>query len=371
MAFQTITGGLWLPLPTVHTVGAPSYIPGSLLIDASAEKAAFIFRAPKTGTLDKAEIRTGAVTLGGSSVLRLSFQDVDLTTGFSDGTQDQYRDIAAASVSANSWLAPGLMTSDGTDGGTKRSVTVGDQLSVVLEYSTFTASDSVIWAILGAAGVGQTISAFPTAALYTASWAFYSGGFPVMALKYSDGTYAGVGDFVCVASAVNSVTYNSGSTPDERALYFQLPAPVKVGGAWVRCDLDGDADVVLYDSDGSSVLSSASCDKDVRSQTSGGNLFVRFAEATLAASTTYRLSIKPTSATSLTLYDFDVSAAAILGAVAGGSNWHFSSRTDAGAWSQVTTKRIWAGLLVTAIDDGVGGGGGLLTHPGMSGGMRG
>lgn len=363
MAYQTIPGpsGLWIPVPFASSVSAPAFFPGAILIDASGEKAAFMFHVPQTGTLDKAELHLYNVTLNGASALRISFQDVNLATGFPDGTQDQFRNITGIS---DGWIAPGLMTSDGTDGGTKRSVTRGDLLAIVLEYQTFTAGDSVQWAALYSGSPSAPFNIFPAAALFTASWASY-GNFPCVCLKYSDGSYVGIADCCIPVSALNTNTYNSGSTPDERALYFQFPAKVKVMGAWVRCDIDGDADVVLYDSDGSSVLASRSFDKDVRMYTAGSNLFCPFsADVELAASTNYRLSLKPTTTTSVTMYDFDVASAAILDAYPGGQNWHSSTRTDAGSWTQVTTKRPHMGLIVRAIDDGVGGGGGKFIGAG-------
>ena len=369
MALTAIPGGLWIPLPPIYSVAAPTFNISSLLtIDASAEKAAFMFQVPKTGTLDKIEFRTGAVTFGGGSVLRASFQDIDLATGFPDGTQDQFRDVTG--VAANTWTVPGLMTSDGTDTGTKRSVTVGGLLAVVIEYATFTAGDTVTWAQHQVQSTTGILPAFPTPALFTAAWAMNTAGYPSMALKYNDGSYAYIVDPLSPILTFNTRTFNSTSTPDERGMIFQFAGPVAVGGAWFRADLDAAADLVLYDSDGSTALQTVSLDSDLRSGTAGLNQFVRFADTNLTASTNYRLILKPTSASSVSLYDYDVSAAAHLDVCAGGQNFHSTTRTDAGAWTQTTTNRPWMGLLVTKIDNGAGGGG-LLVHPGMSGGFRG
>ena len=372
MAFVDIPGGLWIPAPFVgrHDDPAPSS-DNTFRIDAAGERIAFIFRVPKTGTLDKFEWHSSDSTLNAASVLRLSFQNVDLATGFPDATQDQFRD--QSTLTSFGWNAPGLMTSDGTDTGTKRSVTVDDLLAAVIEFQTFTAADSVRWRKMVTPYSFQGIfGAFPYPASFFASvWATVAETMPFMALKYSDGTYAQLNDWVLPAgtgsTVINTTTFNNGSTPDERGLFFQLPAPVKVGGAWWRADLDGNADYVLYDSDGTTVLASSSLDLNVRGAAKAGNFFIRHTPISLTASTNYRAVIKPTSVTNLSTYDFDVNAAALLDAVAGGQNWHYTSRTDAGAWTQVTTKRPFMGLLVTAIDDGAGASGGGMRLAGRGG----
>ena len=140
MTLATVKGGLWIPKPpAVSTTVSFS----TFLIDAAGERVAFVIRVPKTGTLDKAEFRVGTVAINAASQVRVSFQDISAANGDPDGTQDQFRDIAGSAFASNTWMVPGLMTSDGTDTGVKRSVTQGDLLSVVIEYQTFTAADSV------------------------------------------------------------------------------------------------------------------------------------------------------------------------------------------------------------------------------------
>jgi len=95
--------------------------------------------------------------------------------------------------------------------------------------------------------------------------------------------------------------------------------------------------------------------------------FTRFADISLLGSTNYRVAVKPTSANNCQLRDHDLPGAVYMDAIEGGQNWHYTERTDAGAWTQTTTKRPWIGLLVTANDDGVSTGG-LIRHPGMGGG---
>ena len=341
MALQTFIGGL--VTPDISGLGIiPTFT--QMLIDASGEKAAVIFRVPKTGTLDKAEFRVGTATLNAASQIRVSFQDVSDVNGDPDGTQDQFRDIAGSSFTSNAWTVPGLMTSDGTDTGVKRSVTRGDLLSVVVEYSTFTAADILNVSTLTATGSGTSAAygqAYPD--LFTAAWVKQA-LYPIVALKYDDGAYVFISTNIYPIETFNAVSFNSGSTPDERGLIFQFPSAVKVGGAWLICDLDAVADVVLYDSDGTTALETVSLDPDQRQAANARVFFMRFpTDRELSASTNYRLIAKPTSVSGITIYDFDIDAVALMDAVEGGQNWHYTQRTDAGAWSQTTTKRPWMG----------------------------
>ena len=349
MAIQTLEG-FWLPeLPN-----SAQFSSGALRLDANGEKSAFVFQAPKTGTLDKAEFRLGTATFGGSSVLRVSFQNINMSDGNPDGTQDQYRDMT--SLTANAWNTPGLMTDDGTDTGAKRSVTRGDLLAVVWEYATFTAGDDVQVALSVRSAEPDHDLGYVTQ--FTASWSKIASRYAHVALKYSDGTYATpVGAFP--ASDINTTTYNSGSTPDERGLRFQLPFPASLAGFAAQIDLDGAADVVLYDAAGSAIAGgSVSMDPDVRGSTALTRKSRIFASSIeLEADTTYYLLVKPTSVTDIILADFDVASAGIMSGFRPGTEWYYAHRTDGGSITTTTTKRPYMQLMLDGFDDGAGGGG--------------
>jgi hypothetical protein len=351
MTIQAFTGCAPIYLPTPPQIGAaaPAFATAGT-IDANTEKHAFVFQVPKTGTLDKAEFRLGAVTFGGSSALRVSFQDVSATDGNPDGTQDQYRDMT--SLSANAWNAPGLMTADGTDGGAKRSVTKGDILSLVMEYQTFTAADSIIFSGISTGSVIESPLNFPYCDLFTASWA-KTHMLPTFALKYDDGAYHAPPCCMPI-SALNSTAFASNSTPDERGLLFQLPFPASLEGIYFRSDLDNDGELVIYNS-AHSAQRTVSLDKDIRSS-AGGQWFTRIFSSPLdlSANTDYRAVIKPTTTSNLSTYDWD--SAVSLANYIGGSTWQYTERTDAGAWTDTATKRPWMGLILSGFDGGGGGG---------------
>ena len=329
-----------------------------ILLDAAAEKCAFIVRAPKAGILHKVRFRTATVTTG--DTLKVSFQDVDMTTGDPDGTPDQFRTIVVANGDDNASLVTGILSSDGTDTGTKRTVAMGELLAVVIEFDSFVAG------VLNIATQNTVNPPGTSAGCYTdhftAAWAKNVSSVPRLALEYSDGTYEAMPYVDAAVAGVALETINSGTTPDEIALLFQVPFLCKVAGIWGFLDLDGDADVVLYDTDGATPLESVSLDTNVRIGATAG-VFHAFwdTEVTLAKDVTYRLSYKPTSVTNTSLFVGSYTAAAVLDSVSGGQECHYTSRVDAGAWTPDTTKRPLMGLILSALDDGVSTGGGSGT----------
>lgn len=354
MAISQVHGGVWFPAPWQSTDSvSPSF--QTLQLDAAGEKAAHIFTVPKTGTLDTFEFRISAVANNPDNGLRISFQNLD-ANGDPDGTQDQFRDIAGP-FSANTWIVPGLITSDGTDTGVKRSVTAGDRLAVVIEFVSFVAGDSI--QISMQTNVSSATERLDGSEFYsdhfTAAWAKSNLGLPLGALKYATSGYFPMNGWSFPVLTGNARLINTGSTPDEIALRFQVPFDCECDGAWVRLDMDGDAEIVLYS--GTTVLKTATLDASARLSTSGANVFVRWAPEALTKNTTYRIAVKPTTVTNVSLQTYTTSTAALMGAASGGTEWYRSERTDAGAWTDTTTERPLIGLHINGIETGTGGGG--------------
>jgi hypothetical protein len=348
----------WPPLDqTAPNSGSPAQ-ETSILLDAAAEKCAFIFRWPKSGTPHKVRFRTATVTTG--DTLKVSFQDVDTTTGDPDGTPDQYRTIVIDGANDNTAHVTGILTSDGTDTGTARTVTMGERGCVVIEFDSFVAGSLNIATRNSISPLGNGAESYTDH--FTAAWAKNVSAVPKLAIEYSDGSYEPI-PFVCPAvSGIAAEAFNSGtlagSGGDERGLYFQAPFACKVMGAYAFLDLDGDGDLVLYDSDGSTELASVSLDSNVRVSANPGVFHSYFdSEITLTKDTNYRLSFMPTTVTNASLMVGSYPTAAVLDALPGGQECHYTARTDAGSWSETTTKRPLMGVIVSALDDGVSTGG--------------
>lgn len=344
MGLVAVPSGLWFPWP--WDISLPSST--AFTISTTEKKVAFIIQVPRTGTLDKFEWRTLSVANNPDSGIRCSFQDIDLATGDPDGTQDQFRTITGT-ISANTWQVPGLLTSDGTDGGTKRSVTRGQLLACVMENESFTAGDSfqVAYTAQGG-GVGLM---FPTVRTFSGATWGDAISYPLLALKYSDGTYAYVAPGVLPVKSLVSVSRNQASTPDETAQRFKLPFACEVDACWLHTDLEVNTDIVLYDA-ADAVLASVSVDIDVW----GAYISTHFGiiqfdtPVLLQANQVYRLAQKPMgSAFSNVVKGIEVASAAMLDAVYG-VEWYWSERTDGGAWTDTNTRVMLGGLRISAIE---------------------
>ncbi|MHC4155648.1 MAG: hypothetical protein ACYST6_12100 [Planctomycetota bacterium] len=346
MTIQAFDGSF--PFPSPLGWGSAGSFSGQQ-INASAEKVAFIFTIPKTGTLDKFEFLLGTVTQAPASGIRCSFQNLD-ASGDPDGTQDEYRDVTSG-ITSDTWLVPGLITDNGGDGGNKRSVTVGDRIAAVVEFVSWGAGDDLEVDALNITSLA-TVENHNYVDLYTASWAKVANVCPNIALKYDDGSYEWLATDILPASALGSLSVNTGTTPDEVGLIFQLPFSCRVKGAWVRLAANAsgrDFDVVLY----GPTTRTVSVDADQLQNTAARSISVIFPAAeTLLANTNYRLALKPTTANSIGAYYLDVAVAAIMDAIEGGQEFHWTQRSDAGSWSETTTRRPIMGLLIDGIDTG-------------------
>lgn len=365
MALQNFSG-LFLPHPPIGlTEWRATPGTGNLLLDAAGEKAVWVFRAPKTGTLERIGFRLNVVTT--AEDLKVSFQNVDPATGFPDGAIDQYRIIPSASVISNTWVDTGIITDTGADGGTKRSVTIGDPVAVVIEFNSAVGNLNISMKSVDAAGEWFLNSAY--CLLYTGSWALQSAFAPQTVIKYDDGSYPYLPS---ILPTMTTTVVNLGSTsdPDEIGAYFQLPFPCAVSQAGACGDFDGDFDLVLYDSDGSTPLGTISVDKDIRGVTgSSGGVYPFATPITLTKATNYRIVVKPTTATTIALRYITVNSAAFMEHLDGGIAFYWTQRTNGGGWSQDTTKRPWIFLVISALDDGVGGGGAGISRGRVQGDM--
>lgn len=333
------------PLP-LAVATSPNF--GNILLDASGEKSAFVFQAPKTGNIDKLGFRTTTVTTGTTTV-DIRLETFDTSTGEPTGTlfgTNTNVNQAIASSDDNVWFEVTLTAS--------ASVTKGDILCIVVAPSGTFSLNIASYADDGARG-------FPQAMQYTTSWASLSTGAPVCSVRYNDGSYppiTGIFPF----SNINSHTYNSGSTPDVYANKINFPFNCKVSGAWVWADIDGDATIKLYDSDGVTVLASSNIYTNVPKLTGQSvNNVLLSSEVTLTANTDYWIGLEPSSGTSLVLYSYEGSTSSIFGQFPLSSNFTYSTAKDpsgTGSWTDDATRQVTLGVEISEIDDGSGSGGG-------------
>lgn len=312
-----------------------------LLIDASGEMAAHIVVIGKAGNIHKVWIRLGAVTTG--QTLKVSLQDLD-GNGDPDGTPDQSGTVAVADSDDNTWKSVTL--------GSDRAVTVGQRLAINVEYNATVGNLNVVTsAFISGANLNNSYSDLKTGGTWAKSLRA-----PVVVLEFDDGTICpllGAMPLICT-----NIDVASNTTPDEIALKFQVPFSCKCHGIWYGGRLSGDVDFVLYAANGTSVQGTVSNDKDAVASASDSISANLFDPVTLSINTVYYAALKPTSTTSMRLYYGDVSTAAHLDTLPGGQNAHYAEQTDAGGFSATTTRRPFIGVILSAFDDGVGGGSG-------------
>lgn len=337
-------------IPNPHIFSGTTF--ASLLIDASGEKTAFIIQIPKTGTISKVGFRTNTVTT--SQTLRVGLYTVDAS---GDATTTAY-----GGMTAGTQTSPASNTNYLVTLGTGASATSGDFVAVVVEFDSTVGN-------LNIAHANTETNNFPYVELYTGTWA-KSASTPVVSLEYDDGSYEIISGCIPPGSGTNT-TFNSGSTPDEYALYFKLKGPAKVGGVLLYGGANAagaDFSINLYDTDGTTSLASLSVDGDARAGT-GSTVLSMFSFATpvtLSKDVFYYLSLKPTTANNCRLNRYTLASAGSMDGMSGGSLFYEATRTDAGAWTTTTTVRPGIYLQLSAIDDGTssGGSGGAYTFIG-------
>lgn len=342
MAFQTRRVGVWPFQPqAIATI--------SVTLDASAEKCAAVFRVGKAGDIHK--IHFYVESNSGTQDVRASLQDVSLTDGHPDGTADQ---SGTVSVSSTGWKTVTL--------GADRTVAVDDLLAAVVDFNSYTSGNINVAA-------GNTPEWLHTYVdHFTAAWAKQD-RVPTVALEYSDGSF---GETLGLFSVrIGDVTIQTGTTPDEVAARFRLPFPVQVAGlACLTRAIAGTPQMILYNDASSALATAAAQDPDTLRSTSGWTAFRFSSSISLTANTWYRAAFKPTTAADVRPVYGDAVSAAALDQMPGGQDFYWSQRTDAGSWTDTTTRRPMIALLLDAFDDGTGGaGGGLLRPVGLAGGL--
>lgn len=362
MSLQTILGGgLWAPpILTEIFESASTYV-----IDAAGEQVALIMRAPRAGVIDRFDFNIHAVGNSPDNGLRASLQTVDLTTGLPSGT------ILGATNNGFVTYAHTVTTGwKSTNFGETVTVTKGQLIALVIDIPSFTVGDSVtIKHVLSA-----HVSGFPHGVSATATK--NATAIPVIALHYTDG-YAVSSVVAPPILAWVTATYASNTgTADEWGLAFSVPVPCALDAvaAYLTLNAGGDFEVILYDS-GDTPLATLSHDGDV-AQGSSSRLY-QFQLSTavnLTANATYRLTIRPTTTTNVSLIYWTFQSLELMNTMGLGTAGYMTSRLDqAGAWTDYnsgTFRKPAIFLNFSAFDDGVSAGGGLLRHGGMAGGMN-
>lgn len=354
--------------------GTPAFATTGV-IDASGEKFALmcqVFHSTlKTGTINirKVELPIGAVTQNVLSTVRLSLQNFSLTAGppfQPDGTQDQTFDWVGASnpLTANSWNVTGNLSADRAVD--LSAISPGDAnstfVAVVVEYSTFTALDSVVIRTLNrniSAGNSNPDTEFSGSPLLQTSgtWNALAGVGGIVVFECDDGSKA-FGVLHTPYSAFSSATVASNGAIRAAGLYFSVPLTISLDeiGLMLAVQNGADGTLILYDTDGTTVIASVTIDNDVLMSSATRFGIIRSPGPTITANAGYRLVFVASTTTSTSVFYADVAAAVNLDGVPGGSECMWTQRDSAGVWTETTTRRPWFILTVGGVDIPSGGG---------------
>lgn len=330
-------------------------------LDSTSDAVAWVGKSPVSDTLTTIYFRTATIGAGGGDTVDVRIETV--ADGRPTGTlfaANTNITVAIADGDDNVWKTATLTAG--------AALTVGDEFAIVIASSAGT----------------------PAITLYLASPNFLVDLYPIM-LQNSAGSYAvpatNGGALAMIAAFTTAgvvplpnilpidgdptlTAFNSGTSPDERAVKFVLPFKARVTGAGVAlgnfaaasgftCSIwpetsDDDTDAIVQ----------STLDGDFAYSTSDdGFVEFEFAGQTLDKDTTYYLGVRADAANSGTMYQV-TSPAAITGSMRGfnlPATYHLATRVwdagAAGAWTDAENTLPISYLIIDQVDDGEGAGG--------------
>jgi hypothetical protein len=347
----------FLPPHPNNVSTTPTFSGTQLVIAASTNDVSIVFDAPKTGNVSKVHFRTGTVT-SGTTVLDCRLETRNSATGYGSGTlvgTNTNGDSASIGSADDNVMVSATLTA-------AAALTRGTSYVLKLDVKSGTPSNL---------GIGCFFDdGLLSLAYCIENTTLVQPGAPILVLEYD------TGEFICPMGCLpyhltNSYIFNDTDTPDVYANKFSLDYPAEVCGAWVWADVDGAFVMELLDSDGVTVLATATVgDANYPPSASAYILPKQFpTPVELAADTTYYLTVRPTSGTDMTLYSATAGSSDLFTAF----HWNAvmtsaKNPTGTGSWTDATNEQLFCGLMVSGTDDGSGGGAGLAMGP-LSGGI--
>jgi hypothetical protein len=336
---------------------------GQIAFDSAADRLAWVGRAPYADSLTTVYLTTRTVTTGCTINVRIE----TVTNGRPSGTlwaTDTSASVVIADTDDNTVKTATLTAA--------ASLSAGSEFAIVISVASGTPNMNFANVPGGAPGAWQ--AHYPLALQDTGAgaWALPSGGgngFCWLA-QFSTRGIVQMTNLHAAAGTGTITAYNSGTSPDERALRFQVPFKCRVIG--IRACLfniaaGADMTFSLWDATGDAdgeALGQATLDGDFAlSTTQDGYVDLFFSPVTLNIGTTYYAGVRADTANNIGLGE--LSNALVTNALSGffGVNAQscLATRTwtagAAGAWSDTTTTLPLIYLIVDQLDDGAGGGG--------------
>ena len=316
-------------------------------MDAAGELCGSVIEISRTGNISKIGFRVGSRTV--DDALKISLQTVDTATGRPTGTlihADAYGVQASVTAYTIFWVSLQNPVA----------VTRGDIVAAVIEFNSYVAGNLQITKALG----GSVRTSFPYNFQYTGSVWSLSAYMANFGFKYDDDVIESVNQSFPAAVNTN-ISWDTNDNPDRRGLRFSVPYNCRISGIFITVDLDANANIEIYDSDGVTLLETISIDSDLRGITTERPLERNFVTPIeLTKDIFYRIILYPTTGTNIILFSLDVTddgASEAMNAIDGGVNFHYTTCDGApaaeGDWTQTATRRPLIGLMIDQLDDGL------------------
>lgn len=343
--------------PYGHNTG-----PTTQVLDSVGDKIGTVLTAPD-GSQPITHIDVYVTAIAGTSpTYRVVLEGYNATGGIPDGT-----DLGGGSPTLVTFqpVSTGLHHLALTNGFTPNA---GDHLAAVLEYDSGTIDGSNN-ATFVRSTTGSNLPSHPYCVSDTSgSWVKVADHNPAIAPVYNDGLIVPNCEIII---ATSTGSYNSSSTPDEIGVRW---IPNKTGtciGAWLvgrRNSAAANWDCILYDSASVELVNVSFDGEAVASIGSNRQINVFWEGISVTAGSTYYLVAKPTTTSSI-LVNEQTFANAAHRASYNGAALMKTEQTDGGGFTETDTEMRSIGPILS--DIAAGAGGGLLVHPGTSGGARG
>lgn len=362
----------FLPQPTTSSNS------GNRQIRAIGDYVAVVRQAEATDTITRVGFyHDSRGTNSTPGIVRIGIQSVN-TSGDPSGTWLGYSEYTVDAGTFVNFVGLNFsITANGT-----ASVTKGQLYAIVVyaQSGTWDASNNIqITTIFG--GAGQYITAFPTMKSVQGGAAAHNNASQPSSNMYCESATATYGNPQIAPTSQGS--YNSGSILlDEVGVKFSLESSwttnfniLGIQGILGVTNSVATASLKLYDS-ANNVLQSTSFLASEINAGNAGNLqrTLLFDTATLADLTpgsTYRITLEAThpSAGFTTMLQVAFPNNTVIRSFVGAGTYMRTARLDAGAWTDTDTVVPAWKLIISAAT--ATSGGGLITHPGMSGGING
>jgi hypothetical protein len=335
MPLQDVRGpGILWPTPPWEENLTPAFTTHTL--SGAGHKVGFVFEGSLRGQLevDSVEFLTGTVTTGGNLDVRI--ESVDLATGFPSGTllQANTNGTAVIADSDDDKIIQTFLTADADVGSNK--------FACVIAWSSGNMQIKCGWNLFK--------RKLPYVCTHNGTSWSDSTAAPVIGFR-RPGTSAHMPQpGALLLAAINAVAVNTGTTPDEIGIKFQVPFRSRFAGFWWYGSASGDYQMKLYDANESD-LETHSCDKDlVQGSGNGLHIIPVSNEQELSTNAWHYLTLLPTSGSNVTVYEVGVTLPERFDLWDGGQYVHRAERTDAGGFAVVLSQRPLMGIILDRLE---------------------